>query len=49
MTSRVGVISFPGSLDDKHSARAIQLAGGESIALWHSDAKSHNEFLLGAS
>jgi phosphoribosylformylglycinamidine synthase I len=41
MTPRVGVITFPGSLDDKDAARAVQLAGGESIALWHADANLH--------
>ena len=41
MTSRVGVITFPGSLDDKDAARAVQLAGGESVALWHADADLH--------
>jgi phosphoribosylformylglycinamidine synthase I len=38
MTPRVGVITFPGSLDDKDAARAVRLAGGESVALWHADA-----------
>ena len=42
MTPRVGVITFPGSLDDKDAARAIQLAGGTSVALWHSDANLHS-------
>jgi len=42
MTLRVGVITFPGSLDDKDAARAIQLAGGISVALWHSDADLHS-------
>ena len=41
MTPRVGVITFPGSLDDKDAARAVQLAGGESVALWHADADLH--------
>ena len=41
MTSRVGVITFPGSLDDKDAARAVRLAGGESIFLWHADADLH--------
>jgi phosphoribosylformylglycinamidine synthase I len=41
MTPRVGVITFPGSLDDKDAARAVRLAGGESVALWHSDADLH--------
>jgi phosphoribosylformylglycinamidine synthase I len=41
MTPRVGVITFPGSLDDKDAARAVQLAGGESVPLWHADANLH--------
>ena len=41
MTPRVGVITFPGSLDDKDAARAVQLAGGESVSLWHADADLH--------
>jgi phosphoribosylformylglycinamidine synthase len=32
---RIGVITFPGSLDDRDAARAIRLAGGEPVALWH--------------
>jgi phosphoribosylformylglycinamidine synthase len=35
MTARVGVITFPGSLDDRDAQRAIRLAGGEPVALWH--------------
>ena len=41
MTPRVGVITFPGSLDDKDAARAVRLAGGESVALWHAEADLH--------
>jgi phosphoribosylformylglycinamidine synthase I len=37
VTARVGVITFPGSLDDKDAARAVQRAGGEAVALWHAD------------
>ena len=36
-TVRIGVITFPGSLDDRDAARAIRLAGGEPVALWHGD------------
>jgi phosphoribosylformylglycinamidine synthase len=36
------VITFPGSLDDKDAARAIRLAGGESVSLWHADANLHS-------
>jgi phosphoribosylformylglycinamidine synthase I len=35
MTARVGVITFPGSLDDRDAARAVRLAGAEPVALWH--------------
>ena len=42
MTPRVGVITFPGSLDDKDAARAVRLAGGESVSLWHADSDLHS-------
>jgi phosphoribosylformylglycinamidine synthase len=35
MTVRVGVITFPGSLDDRDAQRAIRIAGAEPVALWH--------------
>ncbi|HEY9391465.1 MAG TPA: phosphoribosylformylglycinamidine synthase subunit PurQ [Mycobacteriales bacterium] len=38
MPARVGVVTFPGSLDDRDAARAVRLAGGESVSLWHADA-----------
>jgi phosphoribosylformylglycinamidine synthase subunit PurQ / glutaminase len=34
---RVGVITFPGSLDEGEAARAVQRAGGEPVALWHAE------------
>lgn len=34
---RVGVITFPGSLDDRDAQRAIRLSGGTPVALWHGD------------
>ncbi|WP_448615315.1 phosphoribosylformylglycinamidine synthase subunit PurQ [Modestobacter sp. URMC 112] len=34
---RIGVITFPGSLDDVDAARAVRLAGGEPVSLWHAD------------
>ena len=37
MTARVGVITFPGSLDDRDAARAVRLAGAEAVPLWHSE------------
>ncbi len=37
MALRIGVVTFPGSLDDRDAARAVRLAGGEAVALWHKD------------
>jgi phosphoribosylformylglycinamidine synthase I len=34
---RIGVITFPGSLDDVDAARAVRLAGGEPVSLWHAE------------
>ncbi|MCE0485903.1 phosphoribosylformylglycinamidine synthase subunit PurQ [Ornithinimicrobium sediminis] len=34
---RVGVVTFPGSLDDHDAQRAVELAGGEAVPLWHGD------------
>jgi len=36
--TKVGVITFPGTLDDTDAARAVRYAGGEPVALWHKDA-----------
>ncbi|MBB4934278.1 phosphoribosylformylglycinamidine synthase [Lipingzhangella halophila] len=38
MTARVGVVTFPGSLDDGDAARAVRVAGAQPVALWHDDA-----------
>jgi len=35
--TRIGVVTFPGSLDDRDAQRAVRLAGGEPVALWHGD------------
>jgi phosphoribosylformylglycinamidine synthase len=35
VTVRIGVITFPGSLDDGDARRAIAIAGAEPVALWH--------------
>ncbi|MFC6086357.1 phosphoribosylformylglycinamidine synthase subunit PurQ [Sphaerisporangium aureirubrum] len=35
--ARVGVVTFPGTLDDQDAARAIRHAGGEAVPLWHAD------------
>lgn len=32
---RVGVVTFPGSLDDRDALRAVRLAGGTPVPLWH--------------
>ena len=34
---RIGVVTFPGSLDDRDAQRAIRLVGAEPVALWHGD------------
>lgn len=36
--TRIGVITFPGTLDDTDAARAVRHAAAEPIALWHADA-----------
>jgi phosphoribosylformylglycinamidine synthase I len=38
MTARIGVVTFPGSLDDHDARRAVRQAGAEPVALWHGDA-----------
>ncbi|WP_188944730.1 phosphoribosylformylglycinamidine synthase subunit PurQ [Nakamurella endophytica] len=35
---RIGVITFPGTLDDVDAARAVRYAGAEPVSLWHADA-----------
>ncbi|WP_404312558.1 phosphoribosylformylglycinamidine synthase subunit PurQ [Agrococcus terreus] len=34
---RVGVVTFPGTLDDRDAQRAVRLAGHEAVALWHGE------------
>jgi phosphoribosylformylglycinamidine synthase I len=34
---RIGVVTFPGSLDDTDAARAVRYAGAEAVPLWHAD------------
>lgn len=41
MTTRIGVVTFPGTLDDRDSLRAIRLAGAEPVSLWHRDKDLH--------
>jgi phosphoribosylformylglycinamidine synthase I len=39
--ARIGVVTFPGSLDDGDAARAVRLSGGEAVRLWHGDPSLH--------
>jgi len=34
---KIGVVTFPGSLDDHDARRAVRIAGGEPVSLWHGD------------
>jgi phosphoribosylformylglycinamidine synthase len=38
---KIGVVTFPGTLDDRDAARAVRLAGGEAVQLWHADTNLH--------
>jgi len=38
---RIGVVTFPGSLDDRDAARALRLAGADTVPLWHADPSLH--------
>lgn len=38
MSARIGVVTFPGTLDDVDAARAVRVAGAEAVDLWHADA-----------
>ena len=38
MTARIGVITFPGTLDEVDAARAARRVGAEAVSLWHADA-----------
>jgi phosphoribosylformylglycinamidine synthase I len=39
--SRIGVVTFPGSLDDRDALRAVRIAGADAVALWHADPDLH--------
>ena len=41
-SARIGVVTFPGSLDDRDAARAVTIAGGKAVSLWHADADLRN-------
>jgi phosphoribosylformylglycinamidine synthase len=38
---RIGVVTFPGSLDDGDAARAVRIAGADAVRLWHGDPDLH--------
>ena len=38
---KIGVVTFPGSLDDRDAQRAARLAGAQAVPLWHADADLH--------
>jgi len=38
---KIGVVTFPGSLDDRDAQRAVRLAGADAVALWHADPDLH--------
>ncbi|HET9187376.1 MAG TPA: phosphoribosylformylglycinamidine synthase subunit PurQ [Acidothermaceae bacterium] len=42
MTARIGVVTFPGSLDDRDALRAVRAVGAEPLALWHKDPSLHD-------
>ncbi|MCW2525679.1 MAG: phosphoribosylformylglycinamidine synthase i [Pseudonocardiales bacterium] len=42
MPPRIGVVTFPGSLDDRDAQRAVRLAGAEAVPLWHADPSIHD-------
>ncbi len=39
--TRIGVVTFPGSLDDRDAQRAVRYAGAEPVPLWHADRDLH--------
>lgn len=41
MSARIGVITFPGTLDDGDAARAVRYADAEAVPLWHADEDLH--------
>jgi len=39
---RIGVITFPGSLDDRDALRAVGFMGGDGVSLWHAERDLHD-------
>lgn len=47
MATRIGVVTFPGSLDDHDALRAVRLCGAEPVSLWHaSDSLSRVDAVI---
>lgn len=42
MTMKIGVVTFPGTLDDRDAQRAVRLAGATPVPLWHADSDLKN-------
>jgi phosphoribosylformylglycinamidine synthase I len=40
--ARIGVVTFPGTLDDGDARRAVRFAGADLVALWHADPDLHD-------
>lgn len=38
MSMKIGVVTFPGTLDDRDAQRAVRLAGATAVPLWHADS-----------
>jgi phosphoribosylformylglycinamidine synthase len=38
---RIGVVTFPGSLDDRDALRAVRFMGGVGVPLWHAEPELH--------
>lgn len=38
---KIGVVTFPGTLDDRDASRAVRYGGADAISLWHDDADLH--------
>jgi phosphoribosylformylglycinamidine synthase I len=41
VTTHIGIVTFPGSLDDRDAQRAVRVAGAEPVTLWHADSDLH--------
>jgi len=42
MSTIIGVVTFPGSLDDRDAVRAITRSGATAVRLWHADRELHS-------